>query len=169
MILGTKLKVITGYPSASDIVLAMQAGELMGGCGVDSAQLYSQFGTALKEGKIRFVMQASLKTDERYKDVPNVLDFAPTPEARTQLETVLLPGALGKAIALPPEVPADRVAMIRDGFNKAMNDAAFKAEMDAAMLDIRWMDAGEVTQAVERFYTVPPSSVELIRSLLKRG
>ena len=140
----------------------------MGGCGVDSAQLHSQFGAALKEAKIRFIMQASLRTDERYASVPNVLDLAPTPEKREQLEAVLLPGALGKAIALPSEVPAERVEMIRDAFSKAMNDPQFRSEMGAAQLDIRWMDSKEVMEAVDRFYAVPGSSIELIRALLNR-
>jgi tripartite-type tricarboxylate transporter receptor subunit TctC len=168
LILGSKFKVVTGYGAAPDIVTAIEGGEVMGGCGIDVSQMQSQFGSSLRDGKLKFVMQAGLQSDDRFPDVPNVIDIAANPDQKKKLQVLLAAGRLGKPIAMPAEVPPERVNMVREAFDAGMKDPQFRADMQAAQLDTLWMTSAEVYASLSDLFSAPPASVEMLRGLLAR-
>ena len=132
-VLGLKFDLVTGYPGASDIDLAIEKGEVQCRAGTTSAFFGREPGrTWAKTGFVRVLVIGGSKRDPRAPDVPTIWEYMEkykTPEAGKRLTTVLLsPGPFGRPIVGGPGIPADRVKMLRDGFMKAMSDPDLLAE-----------------------------------------
>jgi tripartite-type tricarboxylate transporter receptor subunit TctC len=134
-VLGLKFNLVTGYPGASDIDLAIEKGEVQCRAGTTSAFFGREPGrTWAKTGFVRILVIGGAKRDPRAPGVPTIWELMEkhkTPEAGKRLTTVLLsPGQFGRPIVGGPGVPADRVKMLRDGFLKAMADPELLAEAE---------------------------------------
>jgi tripartite-type tricarboxylate transporter receptor subunit TctC len=165
-LLGMKLKVISGYPGTPERLLALQRGEITGACGISLSLLRAQFSRLIDEGKIRLIAQGALTKDARYPDLPNILDQAKTPELRQALEFLYLPLALGRSLAAPPQVPADRLEVLRSAVSRTMQDADFLADAKKLEIDIEPMSAADTKATVERLFATPPAVVSRIEDAL---
>jgi tripartite-type tricarboxylate transporter receptor subunit TctC len=165
-LLGMKIKVISGYPGTPERMLALERGEITGACGISLSLLGAQFGRLMDEGKIRLIAQGALTNDPRYPDLPNILDQAKTPELRQALEFLYLPLALGRSLAAPPEVPADRLEVLRSAVFKTMHDPDFLADARKLGIDIEPMNAADTKATVERLFATPPAVVARIEDVL---
>jgi tripartite-type tricarboxylate transporter receptor subunit TctC len=159
-VLGTKFKIVSGYPGATSVFLAMERGELEGICGIYWSTLKAQRADWLQQGILRPLVQLALEKHPEYPDVPLVLDFARTPEERGALELVFAPMALARPFLGPPGVPADRLAFLRRAFEATMKDAEFLAEAERLKLEVSPMYADEVVALLKRLYQTPPNIVE---------
>ena len=133
--LGTKFKVVLGYKSVSEIYIAMERGEVQGfttsytGALIDRPDWF-------KNKKVDILAQVGAARDEDLPDVALVTEIAPTAEAREILKLISSPNALGQPFLAPPEVPQERVALLRKGFADTMKDKDFAAEMAKLHIDI---------------------------------
>jgi tripartite-type tricarboxylate transporter receptor subunit TctC len=116
-ILGTKLQLITGYPGGSDVVLAMERGEVEGRCGYSYSSMVSQRPDLLEEKKIRILMQMSTAKHPAIPDVPLVMDLAETDRDREVMRMVFAPQVMGRPFVAPAGIPEDRVAALRAAFD----------------------------------------------------
>src|SRR5919112_1777533 len=108
-VLGTKFRIITGYPGGNDINLAMERGEV-GGRGSDSwASWEGPRPEWLQEKKINILVQIGLSKAPDLPDVPLLMDLASNPEDRAVLRLLSAPSVIGRPIFGPPDVPAERV------------------------------------------------------------
>jgi tripartite-type tricarboxylate transporter receptor subunit TctC len=158
--------VIAGYPGTPERLLALERGEITGACGISLSLFRSQFSRLAADGKIRLVAQGALRKDERYPDVPNILDQAKSPDIRQALEFLYLPLALGRSLAAPPGTPPDRLAVLRSATLAAMKDADFLEEARKLDIDIEPMGADETQATVERLFATPPAAVARIEAAL---
>jgi len=165
-LLGMKIKVISGYPGTPERLLALQRGEITGACGISLSLLRAQFSRLMDEGKIRLIAQGALTGDVRYPDLPNILDQAKTPELRQALEFLYLPLALGRSLAAPPEIPADRLDVLRAAVFRTMQDPDFLADARKLEIDIEPMNAADTKAMVERLFATPPAVVNRIEDAL---
>jgi tripartite-type tricarboxylate transporter receptor subunit TctC len=165
-LLRMKFKVISGYPGTPERMIALERGEITGACGISLSLFQSQFSRLVKEGKIRLIAQGAIQSDPRYPDIPNILDQAKTPELRQALEFLYLPLALGRSLAAPPEIPKDRLAVLREAVAKTMRDPDFLADAKKLDIDIVPMSAKETQEAVERLFATPPAVVGKIEKAL---
>ena len=78
-VLGTKMKIVTGYPGGNDINLAMERGEVDGRCGISWDTLQALNADWLRERKIRVLVQIGLDKVTELADVPSVFDLDATP------------------------------------------------------------------------------------------
>lgn len=134
-VLGLKIDLVTGYPGASEIDLAIEKGEVQCRGGTTSAFFGREPGrTWAKTGFVRILVIGGSKRDARAPDAPTIwelMDKHKTPESGKRLTTVLLsPGSFGRPIVGGPGIPADRVKVLRDGFLKAMSDPELLAEAE---------------------------------------
>ena len=166
-LLGMKLKVISGYPGTPERMLALQRGEITGACGISLSLLRAQFGRLMDEGKIRLIAQGALTKDARYPDLPNILDQAKTPDVRQALEFLYLPLALGRSLAAPPEIPADRLELLRSAVSKTMQDPDFLTDAKKLEIDIEPMNAADTKAMVDRLFATPPAVVSRIEAALQ--
>ena len=165
-LLGMKIKVISGYPGTPERLLALERGEITGACGISLSLLGAQFSRLIDEGKIRLIAQGALTKDPRYPDLPNILDQAKTPELQQALEFLYLPLALGRSLAAPPEVPANRLEVLRSAALKTMHDPDCLADAKRLEIDVEPMNAADTRAMVERLFATPPAVVARIEDAL---
>jgi tripartite-type tricarboxylate transporter receptor subunit TctC len=159
-VLDTKFKIVSGYPGATSVFLAMERGELQGICGIYWSTLKAQRSDWLRQGILRPLVQLALEKHPEYPDVPLILDFARNPEERAALELVFAPMALARPFLGPPGIPADRLAFLRRAFTTTVADPDFKAEADKLKLEVSPMFADEVVALLKRLYQTPTSVVD---------
>lgn len=167
-ILGTKFKVISGYPGTPERYLAMERGELNGACGITTSTLRATLAQPYRDGKILLLAQGGIGKDPTFPDVPNMLDEAKTPQERQALEFMLGTQELGRPFAVAPEVPAERVALLRRAFEQSMKDPELVAEAKKLELDIESMDGVASTAAILRMYATPKDIVDRLQAALAR-
>jgi tripartite-type tricarboxylate transporter receptor subunit TctC len=162
-LLGMKFKLVEGYGSAENIVLAMERGELQGICqtlaGLDSIR-----HGWVAQGKFR-VLFTMERAPVPGVDAPTIFQFAKTQEQADALELFDSSIELGRPMIAPPGVPADRVAALRESFAQTMIDPAFLA--DAARLhDKITLTRGEDLQAmIAHLEATPKKTIDLLKSL----
>jgi tripartite-type tricarboxylate transporter receptor subunit TctC len=167
-LLGTKFKVISGYPGTPERMLAMERGELHGACGITTSTFRAVLSQQAKDGKIKLVAQAGSAKDPAYPDVPNMLDQAKTPEAKQALEFLFVPLGLGRPFAGPPEMPKDRTAILRKAFDESMKDPELIEEAKKLQVDIEAMNADVSAKMVDQLFTTPANVVAKLQAALAK-
>jgi tripartite-type tricarboxylate transporter receptor subunit TctC len=166
-VLGTKMKIITGYPGGNDVNLAMERGEVDGRCGWSWSSVKSTRASWLADKKITILMQLSLSKHPDLPDVPLVTDLATTEEQRQILRLIFARQVMGRPYLAPPGVPADRVAALRSAFMGTMADREFLAEAEKAQLEITPVSGEAVQKLVGEVYQTPPEIAKKAADLLK--
>ncbi len=161
-LLGTKFKVVAGYPGSREINLAIEQGEVQGACGLGWSSIKTQSSALLNSGKIKLLAQESNKGDPELdaKGVPLTYSFAKTDEAREIMELVFSQEIFGRPFIMPPGVPDDRVAALRKAFMDTMKDKDFLADAKTQGLDIDPISGEEVQALVKKVYAFPKDIVE---------
>jgi len=166
-ILGTKMKVITGYPSSVDILLAMEKGEVQGFCGIGWTYIKLRKADWLASHKINILFQMALNKHPDLPDVPLAQDLAGKPEDRALIDFLLTPQDMGRPFFAPPEVPPERVAALRDAFAKTLEDPDFMREADKAGIEVQFTSGEDVHKLLERIHKSPPQLIERAISVLR--
>jgi tripartite-type tricarboxylate transporter receptor subunit TctC len=148
-VLGTKFRIISGYPGGNDINLAMERGEVGGRCGWSWSSVISTRMNWFKEKKINVLIQMALNKHDDLPNVPLVVDLAKNDEQRAILRVIFARQALGRPFLGPPGVPRDRAAALRKAFTDTMKDKAFLADADKAKLEITPL-SGEAIEKIIR-------------------
>jgi tripartite-type tricarboxylate transporter receptor subunit TctC len=156
-VLGTKMKIITGYPGGNDVNLAMERGEVAGRCGWSWSSVVSTHKNWLDEKKITILVQLGLAKHPDLPDVPLVTDLAKTDEERQILKLIFARQVMGRPFLAPPNVPKERVEAIRQAFLDTMKDKEFLAEADKAQLEITPVSGPDVEKLVKEVYQTPPA------------
>jgi tripartite-type tricarboxylate transporter receptor subunit TctC len=122
---GTKFKLIRGYPSIAEINLAMRRGEVQGNFSVSWSSLKTTMFDWLRDRQVRVIAQFGFTKHPELPDVLKFLDQAKTEEDRQLLEVMLAPQEFSKPYFAPPEVPAERLEILRRAFDATMKDPNF--------------------------------------------
>lgn len=162
-ILGTKLKLITGYPGGNEILLAMERGEVEGRCGYSWSSAKSRKGAWLREKKMIVLLQMSMQKHPEMPDVPLVIDYAKTENDRKAMELIYARQIMGRPFLIPPGVPADRVKALRTAFDATMKDPAFQADAKKQKLELAPISGAEVNKILDKLYASSPAVVALAK------
>jgi tripartite-type tricarboxylate transporter receptor subunit TctC len=165
-LLGTKFKIIAGYPGGNDVNLAMERGEV-GGRGSNSwASWVSTKPDWLRDHKVFMLVQVGMARHPDLPDVPLLTELATNDEDRAVLKFMSADTAFSRALATTPDVPADRVQALRRAFDAALKDPDLLAESAKAKRDLS-ADTGEQVQAVViDLINTPPAVVERTKAIL---
>jgi tripartite-type tricarboxylate transporter receptor subunit TctC len=155
-LLGMKFKVIDGYKGATSVILAMERGELEGICQTTSA-FSGSAQRLLDDGTFRILFTTEPEPVPELK-VPTVFAYAKTQEQRQILQVHASSLELGRPFLMPPNVPADRVAAVRQAFDRTMQDAAFLGEAKQMGLKVETR-GGEAIAAVIRSVAELPAEL----------
>jgi hypothetical protein len=167
-LLGTKPKLISGYPGGAAMHLALERGEIEGRCAWSWSSLQTVGQDWLGEGKVKILLMGTLERSKRFPDVPTAPELAKTPEARQALELLLSQDILARPYLAPPGVPSDRVAALRAAFDSTAADPAFAADIQKQRLDLSPMSGVEVERIIKKLYTTPKAVVELAIGATKK-
>ena len=163
-LLGLKMKLVQGYPGSRDILLAIERGEVQGGCvSYDTIARDANY----RAGKTRVIFQAAPTPDPRIK-APSVVDLATTDEERDALNLFLRRQQVGRPYAAPPGVPPERVEALRAAFKAAMEDPGFKEDAARAGINPRYVSPAEIEAVIAAAYKASPRTVELTKKAMGR-
>src|SRR5262249_44057965 len=134
-VLGTRMKMITGYAGTTASRLAMMRGE------VDAlsqpwAVLKVEGEQLLRDRQINLLLQSGAQKNAELRDVLRMIDLARNEEERTLMAFFSSPSPIGRSVVAPPDLPAERVATLRRAFTAAVGDAAFLDEAHKLKLDL---------------------------------
>jgi tripartite-type tricarboxylate transporter receptor subunit TctC len=156
---GTKFKVVLGYHGSTEILLAMERGEVEGFCGIGWTFLKLRKADWLRDRKINILYQMSLEKHPELPDVPAIIDHARTPDDRKVFEFLFAPQEMGRPFFAPPAVPAERVKALRDAFARTFQDPAFLAEAEKMGVEVQHVGGEQIQALVERIYASPPEVI----------
>jgi len=153
-LLGTRFKVITGYPGANEADLAIERGEVAGRVsGWTGLKTTSDWVAA---GKVNVLVEQGLRKAPELKDKPLLPDVATSERDRAVLDFLSLVPALGRPFFMPPGTPPERVAAIRRAFAATMTDPGFMAEAAKGKLDVAPLTGDELQAIVMKSFAVSP-------------
>jgi len=136
-------------------VLAMERGEVQGRCGWSWSSVISTHKSWLDDKRMTVLVQLSLNKHRDLPDVPLVMDFAKTDEQRQILKMIFARQVMGRPYVAPPNVPAARVAALRQAFLDTMTDKEFVADAANSQLEIDPVSGEEVEKLVAEIYGTP--------------
>jgi tripartite-type tricarboxylate transporter receptor subunit TctC len=158
-LLGTRFRIVAGYKTTRDIDLAMARGEVEVRAGQSFTSLVAYNGDWLREKKINILAQVGRERDPGFPDVALLTDYATTDAARRILELFEVQLTVGRPFLTPPDVPADRLALLRQAFEATMKDPAFLADAEKIKMDTRSLSAATVTEIVQKVVATPPDLI----------
>jgi tripartite-type tricarboxylate transporter receptor subunit TctC len=171
--IGTKFTIVAGYQGGPEMDLALERNEVQ--CRAltlaawFSGKIYSKWR---ETGFTRVLVQAGNKRDERLLQVPlltELMDQYKTPEAARRLATVVLAsGDLGRPYVGPPGVPGDIVKILRESFQKTLEDQELLADAKKRNMDIEFTPAGELETLSKTVVEQPPDVIERVTKLLAK-
>jgi tripartite-type tricarboxylate transporter receptor subunit TctC len=165
-LLGMKFKLIAGFPSSSDVFLAMERGEVDGICeSLDSVK--GKRPDWLPNNKVKIIFQGGEEPNHELSGVPFINDLAKT-ELQKQEITFLYAGqGIGRPFVAPPNMPPDRLAMLRKAFKDTMKDPEFLADAKKQKLDVEPHDGEHLEKLIRQIYATPKPIVTKIGELIK--
>ena len=168
-VLGTKFKVVTGYPGAAETMLSIERGETDG----SAATSWGNFATAkadwIRDKKVNIVLQLALKKLPVLGDVPLIMDAATDESDRKVLELIFVRQSMSYPFVTSPDVPAERLQALRRAFDATLTDPEFLADARQQKLDIDPVSGDEIQSLVRSVYASPPEVIARARAAIKDG
>jgi hypothetical protein len=168
-LLGTKFKIITGYPGTTEITLAMERGELQGIADWSWSSMKTTHFDWIRDHKITLLMQAGLQREPELGDLPSALDFMKNDADRRVMELYLTQKTVARPIIAPPEVPADRLAALRAGFIALAQDRDFLADAQKTKLEVAPVAGEAVDKVIALIASASPETAQRLGRAIGGG
>jgi len=170
---GAKFNIVTGYPGGTDIDLGVERGEVQ--CRAFTIEAFfgrEPYHTWRKNGFVHHLFQTSKKRDARLPQTPTIfelMDQYKTSQSGRGLATVLL-GAdgMGRPMFAPPGLPADRLKILRDAYEKTMNDEPFRAEVKRRNYEFDPVDGEDLQVLSKELTSQPPDVIDRLKKVLAK-
>lgn len=165
--IGLPAQLVTGYKGTAPIRLAFHGGEVQGVCNAWQS-FKATWRKEVESGELVVLVQNTAKSHPDLRDVPLVISFAKTEEARKLIRAIVHSvGPTARPYVLPPGTPKDRVQILRRAFMDTMKDPEFLAEAKKARLEINPLDGAELERNVRAVFNLDPALVPKAREILK--
>jgi tripartite-type tricarboxylate transporter receptor subunit TctC len=165
-LLGTKLKVVTGYPGGNEVNLAMERGEVDGRASNNWASWKANQPEWLRDHKINIIVQVGLRRNPDLPDTPLLTELAKNESDRQVMEFLSADTAIARSLVTTPGVPADRIEALRHAFDATMKDPQFLAEAEKAKMDISPTSGEEAQKIADSIVNAPREVIERSKALL---
>lgn len=141
--LGTNFRGIPGYFGGGPTFLAVEQHEVLS-TSAEPANLLANKWDLVENGTINVVAQTGVTKVTGLEDVPTILELMPEDhEMRGVAQAWAGSADVGLSFVLPPEVPEDRVAYLRDVFQSAMNDPELLKEVKERRIPVSYVGGAE--------------------------
>lgn len=163
-VLGAPIKVVTGYPGSADERMAIERGELEGGCGGWS----SVPPDWISQGKIApLVSFATGPVDGLPAHVPLARDLARSAGDKRVIDMMIGPSVLGRPFIVAKDTPAEQMTALRTAFERASTDPELLSEARRAAMPIEVVPGARAEQLVADLYATPPEVVSAARAAVR--
>jgi tripartite-type tricarboxylate transporter receptor subunit TctC len=128
---GWPLKVVTGYAGFSEVLIALERGEVDG--------LFTHEGSVANTRPDMIASGALKPLVQSHQSLPNVpvlADVVASPDARALLALVTTPSQIGLPLVAPPGIPAERLDILRQSYRRLMEDEEYRAEAERRGLPV---------------------------------
>jgi tripartite-type tricarboxylate transporter receptor subunit TctC len=158
-LIGTKFKIVRGFPGSPPMALAMERGEVeaIGGMSWEAIQLTKPDWLTDKKARGLYTHGAHRIND--LPDVPGLLDLATDDKSRRILGLMGGGPEIGRSIVAEPGIPAERAAALRKAFMETMEDAELVADMHKRNLGVEPLSGEEVQKIVTGATATPKELV----------
>jgi len=170
-VFGLKINMVTGYPGAADVDIAVEKNEIHCRGTTISAFFGREPGkTWAKNGFVRFLVQTGDKRNHRVPDTPTIWELMNQEkgmDAKKQLARVVLgPGAFGRPILATPGIPAERVKLLREAYANMLKDPEFVAEAKKRQWEIAPVSGERLEALAKEVIHQPPEIVERMKKIM---
>jgi tripartite-type tricarboxylate transporter receptor subunit TctC len=166
-LLGTKFRIITGYPGGNDVSLALERGEVQGRCGWSWSSIKATRQAWLDQKKMTLLLQLALARHDDLPNLPLVMDYAKTDEQKQIFRLIFARQVMGRPFLAPPGIPKERADALRKAFMDTMQDREFLAEAERAKFEITPVSGDAVAQLVTEIYKTSPETAAKAAVLVK--
>jgi tripartite-type tricarboxylate transporter receptor subunit TctC len=167
-VLGTRFKVIPGYPGGNDVTLAMERGEVQGRCGWSWSSVLATHKRWVDDKSINILIQLALGKHADLPHVPLAMDYAKSDEHIQIFRLIFARQVMGRPFLAPPGVPTERAAALRRAFDATMTDEAFLADAAKAQLEITPVTGETVEKLVRDIYRTPKALADKAAEYIRK-
>ncbi len=153
-LIGTRFKLISGYPASNEAMLAMERGEVEGASSSWAAVKVGKQAW-LREHKIRIILQTAPQRHPELPDPPSLGEIGNTPEDRQVFALYASGSAVGRSVLAPPGLPEERVRTLRDAFEAMVKDPEFVADIRRTNIELDPLPGETLAGLIARTLAVP--------------
>jgi tripartite-type tricarboxylate transporter receptor subunit TctC len=164
-----KVKIIPGYKSQTESFLAMERLENDGNASPFWSSLNSENPTWIPEKKIKVLTYYGAT---RVPEIPGpyALDLITDPEKRATMTIAQAGLSMGRPSLAPPDVPADKLAVLRQAFESTFKDPEYLAECAKQRLNCATPSTGaEMLEMIKEVYSSPKGAIDKITEIYMLG
>jgi tripartite-type tricarboxylate transporter receptor subunit TctC len=160
---GAKFKLVSGYPANSDILLAIERKEV---------DVWAAFAATVRpvaqRGTVRPLVRARVPSPG-FEDLPVDENLTENSIGKALMSIKTAPLAIGRALAAPPGIPADRAALLKDAIAKVLKDPELEADGRKAQIDFQHISADEVAKRIAAILQQPTDVQQEMVKYIKFG
>jgi len=162
-LLGVNLKIVSGYSSSADIMLAVERKEVDGRAGS-----FTSLRPFIERNLVRPVIRAR-STEPGLEKLPVDESFAPNPRAKAIMALRSAPELIARPYVLPPKTPDAIVAAVRDAFAKTIQDPELIAEGKKTKIELEFTPGDQAAKILSEVLNQPKDLVAEFTKYIKFG
>ena len=167
-LLGTKFRVVNGYPGSREINLAIEQGEVQGACGIGWSSIELQNPDSATHGEIEILSRrrpqlAGARRDGRAHELQLRQDRRRPPNPATRLQ----PGSLRPSVHSAAGRDRRPRRGAPDGVHGNPRRPASARRSQEKSLDVAPLSGEEVQALVSKVYSMPPNIVARAKAALR--
>jgi tripartite-type tricarboxylate transporter receptor subunit TctC len=167
-LIGTRMRVVSGYRGQNDINIAAERGEVQGN-NTGLSNLTVNKAAWLRDNKVRILLQYGSERLAALKDVPTAVELAMNDADRTVLRFYALKFSLARPLAVIADGAADRIAALQAAFAATMQDPQYLADARKMGLDTNWVAGKDMARMVRQIQDTPQPVIDRLSELLARA
>jgi tripartite-type tricarboxylate transporter receptor subunit TctC len=161
--LGLNLKVVSGYSSSADIMLAIERKEVDGRAGS-----FSSIRPFIDRKLVHAVIRARA-IEPGIENLPVDESLAPNARAKAIMALRSAPEVIGRPYVMPPKTPAELVQTMQAAFIKAIKDPELVAESKKAKAELEFVSGKEAVEVMKEVLDQPQDVVKEFSKYIKFG
>jgi tripartite-type tricarboxylate transporter receptor subunit TctC len=161
--LGVNIKLVSGYQSSADIMLAVERKEVDGRAGS-----FTSIRPFVDRNLVRPVLRARA-TEAGVENLPIDEDLAPTPRAKAIMALRSAPEIIGRPYVMHPNTPPEHLKTMREALAATIKDAELVAEAKKAKMDLEFVSGEMAVKVMNEVLSQPKDIVDEFSKYIKFG
>ncbi len=158
---GFNIRIISGYPSSSEIMLAVERKEVDGRAGS-----YASIKPWIDRGVVRPIVRSRASTPPIAK-LPVDEDLVTDARAKAVMRLRSIPEEIGRPFVMPPGTPAVLVKAFIDAFKKVSEDREFVSEAERQGFEIDFVGGEDAMKVIQEVFNAPADVVKIFAQFFK--